>query len=136
MWHQARELADKYMIQERFDSSMWWAWDRDKEDARKSITKGLLLMVTDDVDLSNDNLPDILRSSFSAADVEGIVQRLRMVRYGTQSHRHVLAHGQVIRGRLFLRHLGSALLRPQTSNELHHRQHWWTLLWHLLRLTR
>jgi hypothetical protein len=83
MWHQARELADKYMIQERFDSSMWWAWDRDKEDARKSITKGLLLMVTDDVDLSNDNLPDILRSSFSAADVEGIVQRLRMVRYGT-----------------------------------------------------
>jgi hypothetical protein len=82
MWHQARELADKHMIQERFDSSMWQAWDRDFEKARKAITKGLLRMVDDDLDLSNDQLPEILRDSFRAADVERIVGELRKVRYG------------------------------------------------------
>jgi hypothetical protein len=85
MWHQARELADKYMIQERFDSSMWRAWDKDFEGARKAIATGLVRMVDDDCDLSNDNLPEILRDSFSAADVEDIVRRLKVVRFGTTS---------------------------------------------------
>ena len=83
MWHQARELAGKYIIKERFESSMWRAWDSDFEQARKAITAGLVRMVVDDVDLSNDYLPEILRNSFSAADVEYIVRGLRVVRFGT-----------------------------------------------------
>ena len=82
MWHKARELADRYMIQDRFRASMYRAWDRDFEQARKAITTGLLRMVHDDLDLSNDQLPEILRDSFSAADVEGIVRDLKVVRFG------------------------------------------------------
>ena len=62
---------------------MWRAWDSDFEEARKAITAGLVRMVVDDVDLSNDYLPEILRNSFSAADVEYIVRGLRVVRFGT-----------------------------------------------------
>ena len=82
LWHQARELADKHMIQDRFANSMWRAWDKDFESARKAITQGLLRMVDDDLDLSNDQLPEILRDSFSAAHVERIVRELRVVRLG------------------------------------------------------
>ena len=85
MWHQARELADRHMIQERFDASMWWAWPRDFEQARKAIATGLLRMVDDDLDISNDQLPEILRQSFSAADVERIVKDLRVVRFGSST---------------------------------------------------
>ena len=85
MWHQARELADKYMIQERFEYSMDWSYYKNFEAARKAITVGLVRMVTEDCDLSNDHLPEILRDSFSAADIEDIVRRLKEVRSGTTS---------------------------------------------------
>ena len=82
LWHTARELAEKHMIQERFDASMWQAYDWGFEKARVAITKGLLRMVDDDLDLSNDHLPEILRDSFSAADVDHIVRELKVVRLG------------------------------------------------------
>ena len=85
MWHQARELADKYMIQERFEYSMDWSYYKNFEAARKAITVGLVRMVTEDCDLSNDHLPEILRDSFRAADIEDIVRRLKLVRSGTTS---------------------------------------------------
>ena len=70
------------MWHHRFANSMWRAWDKDFENARKAITQGLLRMVDDDLDLSNDQLPEILRDSFSAAHVERIVRELRVVRLG------------------------------------------------------
>ncbi len=50
-------------------------------------------------------------------------------------HQHAAALGPVLLSRLFLKHIGSALLRPQLANALHQRRHWWTLLWHLVRMT-